>query len=187
MLHQRGSAFHRRFFNPLDTVFRRAGGNRGIAHDLGGVGGTLLGGRVERENNRIAGFQRNQGFENGGGSRIGSRHDTTDDPDRIGDFGNAGYIVFADDAHGFQIAQAAHNVFAGKQVFGCFVFKYTASRFFDRVHGEYTMFVQRSNGGFGNDIINLLLIQLAKLVQRAQTLFNQTVDLGCGGADDIVG
>ena len=32
-----------------------------------------------------------------------------------------------------------------------------------------------------------ILIQLAKLVQRAQTLFNQTVDLGYGGADDIVG
>ena len=187
MLHQRRSAFHRRFFNPLDAVFRRAGGNCGIAHDLGGVGGTLLGGRVERENNRIAGFQRNKGFENGGGSRIGGRHDTADDPDRIGDFGNAGYIVFADDAHGFQIAQAAHDVFAGKQVFGRLIFKYTASRFFDRVHGEYTMFVQRGNGGFGNDIINLLLIQLAKLVQRAQTLFNQTVDLGYGGADDIVG
>jgi len=49
------------------------------------------------------------------------------------------------------------------------------------------MFVQRIDRGFGNDIINLLLIQLAKLVQRAQTLFNQTVDLGYGGADDIVG
>ena len=142
---------------------------------------------MERENNRIAGFQRNQGFENGGGSRIGGRHDTADDLDRIGDFGNAGYIVFADDAHGFQIAQAAHDVFAGKQVFGRFIFKYTAPRFFNRVHGEYTMFVQRSDRGFGNDIINLLLIQLAKLVQRAQTLFNQTVDLGYGGADDIVG
>ena len=113
---------------------------------------------MERENNRIAGFQRNQGFENGGGSRIGGRHDTADDPDRIGDFGNAGYIVFADDAHGFQIAQAAYHIFAGKQVFGCLVFKYTASRFFDRVHGEYTMFVQRGDRGFGNNKVNLLLI-----------------------------
>ncbi|KJJ23217.1 hypothetical protein HMPREF3156_00062 [Neisseria sp. HMSC06F02] len=53
------------------------------------------------------------------------------------------------------------------------------------MHGEYTMFVQRGNGGFGNDIINLLLIQLAKLVQRAQTLFNQTVDLGYGGVTTL--
>ena len=165
MLHQCGSAFHRRFFNPLNTVFRRAGGNRGIAHDLGGVGGTLLGGRVERENNRIAGFQRNQGFENGGRSRIGGRHDTANHADRIGNFGNTGYIVFADDAHGFQIAQAAHDVFAGKQVFGRLIFKYAASRFFNRVHGEYTMFVQRGDRGFGNNKVNLLLIELKKLVQ----------------------
>ena len=187
MFHQRGSAFHRRFFNPLDAVFRRAGGNRSIAHDLGGVGGTLLGGRVERENNRIAGFQRNQGFENGGGSRIGGRHDTADDPDRIGDFGNAGYIVFADDAHGFQIAQAAYHIFAGKQVFGCLVFKYTASRFFDRVHGEYTMFVQRGNRGFGDNIVDLLLIQRAEFFQSLQTSFNQPVDFGNGRTGGMFG
>ena len=104
MLHQRGSTFHRRFFNPLDTVFRRTGRNRRIAHDTRSMGGTLLGGRVERENNRIAGFQRNQGFENGGGSRIGRRHNTANHADRIGNFSNTGYIVFADDAYGFQIA-----------------------------------------------------------------------------------
>ena len=129
------------------------------------MGGTLLGGRVERENNRIAGFQRNEGFENGGGSRIGCRHNTANHADRIGNFSNTGYIVFADDAHGFQITQAAHNVFAGKQVFRRLILEHAASCFFHRVHGEYTMFVQRGNGGFGNNKVNLLLIQLKKLVQ----------------------
>ena len=165
MLHQRGSAFHRRLFNPLDTVFRRTGRNRRIAHNTRCMGGTLLGGRVERENNRIAGFQRNEGFENGGGSRIGCRHNTANHADRIGNFSNTGYIVFADDAHGFQITQAAHNVFAGKQVFRRLILEHAASCFFHRVHGEYTMFVQRGNGGFGNNKVNLLLIQLKKLVQ----------------------
>ena len=129
------------------------------------MGGTLLGGRVERENNRVAGFQRNERFENGGGGRIGCRHDTANHADRIGDFGNTGYIVFADDAHGFQIAQAAHDVFAGKQVFRRLILKHAASSFFHRVHGEHTMFVQRSNGGFGHNKVNLLLIELKKLVQ----------------------
>ena len=121
---------------------------------------------MERENNRIAGFQRNQGFENGGGSRIGRRHNTANYADRIGNFSNTGYIVFADDTHGFQIAQAAHDVFAGKQVFRRLILKHAASRFFHRVHGEYTMFVQRGDRGFGHNKINLFLIQLKKLIQR---------------------
>ena len=130
------------------------------------MGGTLLGGRVKREDNRIAGFQRNQGFENGGGSRIGCRHNTANHADRIGNFSNTGYIVFTDDAHGFQIAQAAHDVFASKQVFRRLILKHAAPRFFHRVHGEYTMFVQCGDRGFGNNKINLLLIQLKKLIQR---------------------
>ena len=33
------------------------------------------------------------------------------------------YIVFTDNTHGFQIAQAAHDVFAGKQVFRRLIFQ----------------------------------------------------------------
>ena len=49
------------------------------------------------------------------------------------------------------------------------------------------MFVQRGDRGFGHNKINLLLIQLKKLIQRAQTLFNQAIYLGYGWADDVVG
>ena len=182
VFHQRGSAFHRGLFNPLHAVFRRAGGNGGIAHDLGGVCRTLLGGRVERENNRIAGFQGNQGFENGGRGGVGGGHDAAYHAYGVGDFGDAGDVVFADDTHGFQVAQTAHHVFAGKQVFGGFVFKHAAAGFFHGVHGQYAVFVERGNRGFGDDVVDLLLIEQAESVQRGQPFTDQAVDFGNRGA-----
>ena len=138
---------------------------------------------MKGKDNRIAGFQRNQGFENGGGSGVGGGNNAAHHTHGVGDFGDAGYIVFADDAHGFQIAQAAHHVFAGKQVFGGFVFKHAAAGFFHRVHGQHTVFVERGNRGFGHDIVDLLLIELAEIIQRGEAVGHQGIHLGLGGAD----
>lgn len=163
-------------FNPLNAVFRSAGFDGSFVDDFGCCDGALLRFRVEAEDDRVAGLQADQTFEDRGGSRIGDRSDAGDHADRFGNVGQTLNLIFLDDADRFQMTHVIDDIFASEQVFGRLVFEDAALGFLDRQLGQFAMLVQSGDRALGNDIIDLILIQFQKIVESFESFFNQLVD-----------
>ena len=166
-----------RMLNPLDTVLRRACGDGRVTHNLGGRDRALLRERMEAEDDRTPGLKRNQGLENRSRSRVGDRGDTRDHTDRLGDFINAEDIVGTDDADGLLPRQIVGNVLARENILGGLVFHKTTAGLVHSHLRQLQMLVQRCDGSLRDDVIDLLLIKLLKLLQGNLGLLDQLVDL----------
>ena len=182
MLHQGAGGFDGRVLDPLDTVLRSACRDGCVAHDLGGFDGALLCARVEAEDDRAAGLQRDQRLEDGGGGWVGDRGHAGDDTDRFGDLVDAHDIVFTNDADGLLTGQIVGDVLAGEDVLGGLVFHETTAGLVDGHLGENEVLVQSGDGCLGDDTINLLLVEVLEFVESLLGVLDQSVDLslGCG-------
>ena len=178
MLHQGAGGLDGRMLDPLDTVLRSTGLDGGVAHDLRGGHGAVLRARVEAEDDRTTGLERDQGLEDGGGGRIGDRSHAGDDADRFGDLVDAHHVVFADDADGALASQIVGDMLAREDVLGGLVFDQTTAGFLNGHLGEHQMLVQGGDGGLGDDAVDLLLIEFLEFVERLQALIHQLIDLG---------
>ena len=108
--------------NPSDDPLRGTGGNSGFQHNLRGRNGAALCPGVGTDNNGVAGFQRDQGFENRGGSGIGSGNDRGNHADGLRDFLNAVGGVFFNHAAGSGVLIGVIDVLSGIVVFDDLVF-----------------------------------------------------------------
>ena len=180
VLHQRAGRLDGRVFDPLHAVLGCACFDRGVADDLRGGHGRLLGARVEAEHDRTAGLECQQRLEDGGGGRVGDRGDTGDDADRLGDLVYAHDLVLADQADGLLPGHVVGDVLAGEDVLGGLVFDETTAGLIDGHLREHQMLVQGRDGRLGDDAVDLLLIELLELVKGLETLLDKGVDLGFG-------
>ena len=180
VLHQRAGRLDGRVFDPLHAVLGCACFDRGVADDLRGGHGRLLGARVEAEHDRTAGLECQQRLEDGGGGRVGDRGDTGDDADRLGDLVDAHDLVLADQADGLLPGHVVGDVLAGEDVLGGLVFDETTAGLIDGHLREHQMLVQGRDGRLGDDAVDLLLIELLELVKGLETLLDKGVDLGFG-------
>ncbi len=181
VLHQRAGRLDGRVFNPLHAVLGCACFDRGIADDLRGGHGRLLGARVEAEDNRTAGLECQQRLEDGGGGRVGDRGDTGDDADRLA----TSSMPMTSSSRIRPTVFAGHvvgDVLAGEDVLGGLVFDETTAGLIDGHLREHEMLVQGRDGRLGDDAVNLLLVELLELVKGLETLLDKGVDLGFGRA-----
>ena len=180
VLHQRAGRLDGWVFDPLHAVLGCACFDRGVADDLRGGHGRLLGARVEAEHDRTAGLECQQRLEDGSGGRVGDRGDTGDDADRLGDLVYAHDLVLADQADGLLPGHVVGDVLAGEDVLGGLVFDETTAGLIDGHLREHQMLVQGRDGRLGDDAVDLLLIELLELVKGLETLLDKGVDLGFG-------
>ena len=182
VLHQCAGRLDGGVLDPLDAVLGGARLDGGVAHDLGCCDGTVLGAGVEAEDDRAAGLQCDQGLEDGGGGRVGDRGDAGDHADRFGNFIDAEHVIFADDADGLLTSQVVGDVLAGEDVLGRLVFHQATVRFVDGHFGEHEMLVQRRHGGLGDDVVDLLLVELFEFDESLLALGYECVhfSFGCG-------
>ena len=122
VVHQLVRQLNARLIDPADDVFRCTGGNGCIQYQLGsGIGG-VLGTGVRGEDDGVAGLERDHGFEDRSGGRVGGRNDTADDTYRLGDGDGAHLVVLAQDAAGLLVFVCVVDVFGGEVVFDNLVF-----------------------------------------------------------------
>ena len=95
VVHQLAGGPDRRVLDPLDAVLRRAGRDRRVPDDPGGLRRAPLRGGMEPEHDRVPGLQREQALEDRRGGGVGDRGDAGDDADRLGDLGDPGQVVVA--------------------------------------------------------------------------------------------
>ena len=187
VLHQRAGGLDGRVLDPLNAVLRGAGLDGGVTHDAGGFSGALLGERVEAEDDRAAGLQRDQRLEDRGGGRVGDRGHAGDDADRLGDLVDAHDVILTDDADGALASQVVGHMLAGEDVLGGLVLHQATAGLLDGHLGQHEMLVQRRDGRLGDDVVDLLLVELLELLKGLETLLDQGVDLGLGRRELLLG
>ena len=121
VVHQRLGGGDGGSVDPLDAVFRSAGGHRGLQQHFSRFHRAFLRAGMEAEDNGIAGLGADQGFEHGGGGGIGDGRHAGDDAHRLRHLHIPFHFVFLDDAHAFLIFDGMPDIFGGEQVFDDFV------------------------------------------------------------------
>jgi hypothetical protein len=132
VLHQRIGQLHARLVDPADDVLRRTGSHGSFQYQPGGFASGAACTRVRREDDGIAGFQRNQRLENGGGSGVGGGHDAAQDANGLGNGDGAEAVVFRQHAAGFFILVLVVDVLGGKVILDHLVFHHPHAGFFHR-------------------------------------------------------
>ena len=143
--------------NPRDDAFRRAGGDRRLQHHPCGGDGAALRSRMGADDDAVAGLQRDQGLENGGGSGVRGGNDRRDDADRLGNALNAVGRVFLDDAAGLGILVGVVNIFGGVVVLDDLILHHAHAGFGYRLLGQRNAHPVGGGGGGQENLIHLLL------------------------------
>ena len=103
--HQLGGMLQGGFLDRLHQVGGSAVGNQGLAHQVDGVGGSLLGTGSGADDEGVLALQGVHEVAERRDGGVGGRGDGADDADGVGDLHDAGDGVLADDAHRLLILQ----------------------------------------------------------------------------------
>ena len=76
---------------------------------------------------------------------------------------------------------------AGEDVLGGLVLHQATAGLLDGHLGQHEMLVQRRDGRLGDDVVDLLLVELLELLKGLETLLDQGVDLGLGRRELLLG
>ena len=169
MAHETLAQCHRRFFDPPDNAFRSAGFDGCVQHELRGGDRALLGAGMRAEDDSVACLERNQGFEDRGGGRVGGRDDSRDESERFGNGVDAERLIMLQNSAGLHIFVLMINVFGGEVVLDDLVFDYAHAGFFHRHFGEFDTCIVGGESSGAEDCIDLLL---GKLGVFALSLFD---------------
>ena len=123
--------------NPADDAFRSAGLYCRIQYDFRGGNCRFLRPGMRTENNPVAGFQTDQGFENSCGGRVGSGYHRRHHTDGLRDLLYAENLVFLDHAAGFGIPISVINIFTGVVILDYLIFHHTHAGFFHGHSGQW--------------------------------------------------
>ena len=181
MVHQRVGGRKRRRLNPLNAVRRSSCFDGGVAHHACRGDRALLGARVEGEDDRVTGLQRDERLEDRRRGGVCHRGDTADHADRLSNLGDAGELVAGDDPDGAKLRHRVGHVLTREDVLHCLVFEDAASSLLDRELGEVAVLVQGGDGGLGNDVVDLLLVEGGVLLQSDLRLRHQVINVRLGG------
>ncbi len=144
-------------FDAGDDAFRRSGGNSGLRDHARRLRRALFGARMRREDDAVAGFEGNQAFKNGGGSRIRRRNDARNETERLRNAAQAERWIVTQFAAGFLFLVLVVNVLGSEMVFDHLVLDDAHACFFDCHFGEADAFVAGGEGCGAEYFVHLLL------------------------------
>ena len=180
VVHQRVGQLQRRGVDPADDVGRGAGGDGGVQHQLGGGAGRARRARMRAEDDAVAGLQADQRLEDRGRGRVGGRHDAADQPDRLGDGHDAGFVVDLDDAAGLVVLVGVVDVFRGEVVLDHLVLDDAHAGFFGGHLRQRNTGVGGGQRGAAEDQVHLFLRVGSEDQLRGFDARDQLVEVGQG-------
>ncbi len=186
MVHQSAGRLDRGVLDPLNAPFRGAVGDGRIPQDLGRLDRAFLRGGVEAEDDRVAGLNADQGFEHGGGGRVGDRGDARDHADRLGYLDVALHLVLVHDPDGLLIFNGMPDVFGGEDVFDDLVLEHAAAGLVHRHLGQVLVVVQPRERHRMDDLIDLLLRHVHERLERLVRVCHQLVNHRAGFNGSLV-
>ena len=134
---------------------------------------------MEGEDDGVAGLQRDEGLEDRGGGGVGHRGDARDDADGVGNLGDAGDLVVADDADRALLDDRVRDVLAREHVLHGLVFEQSTAGLFDGQDGEFAVVVESGDRCLAHDVVDLLLRERRVLGQSILCSCHECID--CGG------
>src|SRR5207249_5282338 len=140
-----------------DDVFGRAGLDGRLVEDGGGLASAFLRARVRAEHHGVAGFERDQGLVDGGGSRVGSGENGGHYADRDADFDQALLGNLAQNADRLHAAHAAREPVATEKILDVLVGGVAVAGFFDREIGQAPGISAGRGGHAFDDCVDLVL------------------------------
>ena len=155
--HYHVGKFQTRYVDPSDDAFRCACFHCCFKHNFGSFDSASFCTRMWADDDCISCLQRDQSFEDCGGSRVCSRDNCCDQSDRFCNFLDSVNRIFFDHTTGLCVFVCIVDVFRCIVIFDDFIFNNTHSCFFYSCFCKRdTRFVSSSCSGF-EDLVYLLL------------------------------
>ena len=152
--------------DPSDDAFGRARFDSRFQHDPGSLDGALFRSGVGADDDSVAGLQRDERLEDGGGSGVGGRDDRAHDAHGLGDLLDAERLVLFDDAAGLGVTVGVVDILGGVVVFDHLVLDDAHARLLDSHFGKRDALLVGSHRGGEEDRVHLLLRVVGELPLR---------------------
>ena len=177
MAHQLVGRFDCRGSDTGNQPLGRAHLLRGVRQQRGRFAGTAAGARMRAEDDRIAGFERDQGFVDRRGRRIGRGQHCRDDADGLADLDNSVLRAFAKHADRAHPAHALRQQIGGEHVLREFIGGVAVTGFLYGDLGKALRMIAGGGGDGFDDRVNLRLGEEAIASPRGMGLLDFAADL----------
>ena len=156
-LHERVRHFEGGNVDPADDALGRARLDSCVKHDFRRGDRALLCPRVRRDDQRVAGLERDQRLVDRGRSRVGRRDDRGDDADRLGDLLDAETLVVLEHTASLDVLVRVVDVLGSIVVLDHLVLDHAHAGFGYGHLGQRNAGIVRGKRGGGENPVHLLL------------------------------